>query len=230
MFGLFKKKKTSKEEILKQIDNAQDIGSMMAVLAKNGVISKPKDKYHNSFGQDITHLTKDGELPWGWIYANRDFIEPIEEQYRYFQGEYINAKKQEKGIRAVRSALKSFIVYMEDVERICASKGECFVEWSKISICNPAGMEKYREDLKKIEDNLDELIEKENLIKRLKPELLKIIKEEPGVVQSELYKRFDPQLKPEISNQLYLLSAHGAITREKSGRSYKLYVKDVNKK
>lgn len=224
LFNVFKKKKSSKEEILKQLDDAQDIGAMMRVLAENKIISKPKDKYHNSFGEDITHLTEDGELPWGWIYANRDFIEPIEKQYKYFLNEYINAKKQEKGIRAVRSALKSFIVYMEDVERICASKGECFVEWSKLSICNPAAMESYRNDLKKIEDNLDDLIEKEKLVKRLKPELLRMIKEEPGVVQSDLYKRFDASLKPEVSNQLYLMSAKGLIKREKSGRSYKLYI------
>lgn len=224
LFDVFKKKKPSKEDIRKQLNNAQDMSSMMAVLAKNGVISKPKDKNHNSFGQDITHLTKDGELPWGWIYANRDFIEPIEAQYKHFLNEYISAKKEEKGVKAVRSALKSFIVYMEDVERICASKGECFVEWSKLNVCNPAAMEDYRNDLKKIEDNLDELIEKEKLLKWLKPELLRMIKEEPGVVQSDLYKRFDTTLKPEVSNQLYLLYAKGLITREKSGRSYKLYI------
>lgn len=224
LFDVFKKKKSGKEDVLKQLDNAQDIGTMMSILAKNDVISKPIDKNHNSFGQDITHLTEDGELPWGWIYANRDFIKPIEEQYDYFMNEYINAKKQEKGIQVVRSALKSFIAYMEDMEKICASKGECFIEWSKISICNPATMESYRNDLKKIEDNLDDLIEKEKLVKWLRPELLRMIRNEPGVVQSDLYKRFDVSLKPEVSNQLYLLSAKGLITREKSGKSYKLYL------
>ena len=223
LFNVFKKKKPNKKEIRKQFDNAQDIGSMMAVLAKNGIISKPKDKYHNSFGEDITHLTEDGELPWGWIHANRDFIEPIEKNYSKFVNEYINARKQEKGIQAVRTALESLIAYAESVERVCASKGECFVVWSKLNICNEAGMESYRNELKKIEDNLGELIAKEKLVKQLKPELLRIIKAEPGVVQSDLYKRFDPSLKPEISNQLYLLSAKGLIIREKSGRSYMLY-------
>ena len=223
LFSVFKKKKPSAEEIRNQLDDAHDIGTMMSVLANNGVISKPKDKYHNSFGQNITHLTEDGELPWGWIYANRDFIEPIEEQYKYFLHEYINAKKQEKGVQVVRSALKSFILYMEDVERICASKGECFVVWSKLNVCNEAGMESYRNDLKKIEDSLEELLEKENLLKWLKPELLRIVQEEPGIYQPDIYKRFDASLKPEVSNQLYLLYAKGLITREKSGRSYKLY-------
>jgi hypothetical protein len=176
-------------------------------------------------GQQLDKLTADGQIPYGWFYANREFTKEVQSHYDYFLNEYINAKKEEKGIRAVRSALKSFIVYMEDVERICASKGECFVEWSKLSICNPTAMESYRNDLKEIEDNLEELIEKENLIKWLKSELLKIVQEEPGVYQPDIYKRFDVELKPEVSNQLYLLYAKGLITREKSGRSYKLYTK-----
>lgn len=176
--------------------------------------------------QIIENHTEERMFPSGWYYENRQFIKEIENLYDYFLNEYISAKKQEKGIRAVRSALKSFIVYMEDVERICASKGEYFVEWSKLSICNETSMESYRNDLKKIEDNLEELIEKENLIKWLKPELLKIVQEEPGIYQPDIYKRFDATLKPEVSNQLYLLYAKGLITREKSGRSYKLYPKN----
>ena len=176
-------------------------------------------------GQNLDKLTEDGEIPIGWYYANREFTRDVRDQYDYFLNEYINSKKEDKGIRAVRSALKSFIVYMEDMQRICASKGECFVAWSKLSICNEASMESYRNDLKKIEDNLEELIEKENLLKWLKPKLLNIVIENPGVLQSDIYKMFDAELKSEVSNQLYLLYANGLITREKSGRSYKLYIK-----
>ena len=163
-------------------------------------------------------------FPDGFFYENRHFLKEIEDHFHYFQDEYISAKKQEKGILAVRSALTSFIVYMEDVERICASKGETFVKWSKLKICNEVSMESYRNDLKKIEDNLEELIKKENLLNWLKPALLNIIIEEPGIYQPDIYKRFDAELKPEVSNQLYLLYANGFITREKSGRSYKLYI------
>lgn len=163
-------------------------------------------------------------FPSGWYYENRHFIKDIRGHFDYFQNEYISAKKEEKGILAVRYALASFVAFMEDVERICASKGETFVEWSKLVVCNPDSMEMYRNDLKKIEENLDALIEKENLINWLKPELLRMVREEPGVIQSDLYKRFDAELKPEVSNQLYLLYAKGLITREKSGRSYKLYI------
>lgn len=225
LFDVFKKKKATKEEITKQLDEAQDIGSMMVVLAQNGLISKPKDKYHNSFGQEITHLTEDGELPWGWIYANRDFTEPIEEQYRYLQDTYISAKKEDKGVRAVHAALKSFVTYMEDTKKLCESKGECFAEWSTLMVANDASIEMYRKDLVYMEENMDVLICKEKLVKQMKTDLLNIIKEEPGIVQADLYKRFDAELKGDVSSELYRLSASGVITREKSGRSYKLYLK-----
>ena len=175
-------------------------------------------------GQRLDKLDEDGQIPYGWYYENREFTKEFRDLYDYFLNEYINAKKQDKGIQAVRAALKSLVVYMEDVERICASKGECFVEWSKLVICDEVNMESRRNELKNIEDNLNELLEKEKLVKWLKAELLCIIEEEPGVVQSDLHKRFDPELKFEVSNQLYLLSAKGLITREKSGRSYKLYI------
>lgn len=162
--------------------------------------------------------------PPGWLYENRQFIKELEDNYHYFLDEYISAKQLDKGILAVRSALKSLVVYMEDVERICASKGGTFVKWSRLQICNEFSMESYRNKLKDIEDNLDSLIEKEKLVKWLKPELLRMIQEEPGVLQSDLKKRFDSALQPEVSNQLYLLNSKDLIRREKSGRSYKLYI------
>ena len=184
-----------------------------------------RNKAETKVSATKTENQEERMFPSGFFYENRHFLKEIEDNFHYFQDEYISAKKQEKGIQAVRVALKSFIVYMEDVERICASKGEPFVNWSKLSICNEASMESYRNDLKKIEDNLEELIKKENLLNWLKPELLNIIIEEPGIYQPDIYKRFDAELKPEVSNQLYLLYANGLITREKSGRSYKLYIK-----
>ena len=46
----------------------------------------------------------------------------------------------------------------------------------------------------------------------------------PGVVQSELYKQLPQYDKNEISNVLYWWEKDGKIRREKSGRSYALYV------
>ena len=55
--------------------------------------------------------------------------------------------------------------------------------------------------------------------------LVDAIRSCPGVLQKDLYKQFDPDLKDHISKVLYTLEHAGNITREKSGSSYKLYVR-----
>ena len=72
---------------------------------------------------------------------------------------------------------------------------------------------------------MDELLQQEKEIKKLRADLKKIIRAEPGVIQATLYKRFSPDMKPHISNELYLMEANGIIDRQKSGRSYALYMK-----
>lgn len=190
-----------------------------------GLFSFSKNKKERIIpGQRIDRLDANGELPYGWHYANRNFTQKLESKYRQFSHAYYSAKRESKGVLAEYSALKSLVLYMEDTQRLCYSMGECFAKWSSFSVADPSTIYELKQELNRLENNIDELIKKEQTIKKLKTDLLKIIKEEPGVVQSDLYKRFDPQLKFEISNQLYMLSASGTIVREKSGRSYKLYI------
>lgn len=176
-------------------------------------------------GQQIDRLDANGHIPYGWYYPNRFFTQEMKANYDYFLNRYIAAKKEEHGIIAVRNALRDFIRYMEDAKRVCEYRGECFVAWGELHIFDRLAVDGYKRDLQEIEENLQTLIEKERLIKWLRPELLRIIREEPGVVQSTIYKRFDPQLKFEVQNQLYFLYSHDVIVREKNGRSFSLYIK-----
>lgn len=182
-----------------------------------------KKKQTNYMDEDLNHLTPEGELPWGWFAANKKFTQRVESEYHRFSDEYAESKKQSP--LSEYAALKSLVLYMEDVKRICASKGECFVEWASVLVANPVVLDSCKERLQYLEENMDDLLKHEQMIKRLKTDLLHIITEEPGVIQSELYKRFDASMKNHISNELYMMETHGAIIREKSGRSYKLYVK-----
>ena len=181
------------------------------------------DRNRNSFGEDLSRLTKDGELPWGWHYANRDFTEKIKGECDYFSTRTYEARKE--GVTAYQVALKDLLQYREDVRLLCASKGECFEKWASEFINIPKVWEAEKEELRRIEENKDGLIKQENAIKNLRKDLISIIKSEPGVFQSDLYKRFDPSLKGAASNELYQMETHGVIVREKSGRSYKLYMK-----
>jgi hypothetical protein len=185
-----------------------------------GLFGKKASKTHQ---EDLSRLTKDGKLPWGWYSANRKFTEQIDNEYKSFSDALNDAKK--KSVLAEYGALKSLVMYMEDVKQLCASKGECFVEWASIVVANTDTISEYKERLRFLEDNMDALLAKEKMLRKLNADLKKIITEEPGVIQSDLYKRFDASMKAHISNELYQMEAHNVIIREKIGRSYKLYMK-----
>lgn len=53
--------------------------------------------------------------------------------------------------------------------------------------------------------------------------VLSFIRENPGVLQKDLYKHFDPDLKSHIQSILYTFEKNLEITREKSGNTYKLF-------
>ena len=176
-------------------------------------------------GQQIDRLDANGHIPYGWYSINYQFTQEMKANYDYFLNRYIAAKKEEQGIIAVRNALEDLITFMEDAKRVCEARGECFVAWGSKCIFNQYSMDDRKRELLEIEENLQALIEKENLIKWLRPQLLRIIREEPGVVQSSIYKRFSPELKSEVQDQLYFLYSHDVIVREKNGRSFSLYIK-----
>jgi len=53
-------------------------------------------------------------------------------------------------------------------------------------------------------------------------EVLPVVEKSPGIIQSDLYKRFPKFEKGQLSYALYFAAAHGKIVRIKKGRSYAL--------
>lgn len=200
LFDLFKKKST------KNTDQRSNNGSST-----------------NSFGQRMDRLTPEGELPYGWIYANNDFVKPTESDYRYISEEYYKA--QNADVLKKYATLKSLVVYMEDIKNKCIAKGECFRKWSEIVVANPETLLQLKTELAHMEEHMDELLQHEKKLTQLRSDLIKMIQAEPGLKQEQLYKRFAPDMKGSISNELYLMAADGIIKREKNGRSYALYMK-----
>jgi len=100
LFDLFKKKRTVKEVSFQ-------------ITAK--ATAPPPLDYKP---EPLDRLTSDGELPYGWIYANRDFVEKTEKAYSIFLDLWIEEKK--KGVMNEYSSLKTLVTYMEDTKKICA--------------------------------------------------------------------------------------------------------------
>lgn len=77
---------------------------------------KKKEPNHDM----LNNLDENGELPWGWIYANKDFLNKIENEYSYFLNSWCNALG--KSPKELRPALKSFVIYLKDCEKLCEKK------------------------------------------------------------------------------------------------------------
>ena len=106
----------------------------------------------NSFGEQLDRLTPDGELPWGWISANKQFTEKIQGEAQYFIDQWLSAEK--KGALEEYAALKSYLLYLDDAKRLCESQGECFAKWFSDIIASQKQIDKWTAKLKTIEEKI----------------------------------------------------------------------------
>lgn len=102
----------------------------------------------NSSAEQLDRLTEEGELPWGWLYRNKEFTEKINGEYSYFLNMWLESRT--KTPLEHYSALKSFVVYLEDAERLCKSKGECFEFWFYEILASKDYIQKRKAELEKL--------------------------------------------------------------------------------
>lgn len=147
--GLFnsKKKKNTKDEgllgfIKKNLKDPSDENVLKALEA----IAKPDD--------DLDHLTPEGELPWGWLSHTKEFRGTIENEYSYFLNNWISSRQKDVDPLRKYEALKSFVLYLEDVEKLCKSKGECFEFWFDEILTSPGYLEKRKQELHALENEI----------------------------------------------------------------------------
>ena len=102
----------------------------------------------NTFGDSFDRLTENGELPFGWVYRNKEFIGRIQGEYSYFLNLWLDSRTQPP--KEQYSALKSFVLYLEDAEKLCKSKGECFEFWFYEILASKDYVEKRKKELENL--------------------------------------------------------------------------------
>ena len=151
--GLFdKKKKRNEFDVLSgkglidfvraNLKNPTDANVLKAVQE----IAKPDT--------DQDHLTKDGNLPWGWHRLNKEFTDKIQSEYGFFMNEWLESKSAAPVKQY--GALKSFVLYMNDAQKLCYSKGECFAFWFD-GIVSPDYIKVRNDELTELELKFNEL-------------------------------------------------------------------------
>ncbi len=91
---------------------------------------------------------ENGELPWGWVTRNKAFCDKINGEYSHFLDAWLQSRR--KTHIEQYSALKSFVLYLEDAEKLCGSKGECFDFWFHEIIAPKEYIEKRKKELEEL--------------------------------------------------------------------------------
>lgn len=229
LFDFFLKKKPapcqehpkSKAEVMNELEQADSLGSIATVLAENNIISKPIDENHNTFGEDLQHLTPDGELPFGWVYYYQQFIGQQEKKIdTKWKSVYSATKTQEK--------LEAYEKYFDTVARVgavCKKTGECHYKWFCEYILDSDWYKTQVDDYEEFKVAAPDLIKRDTLLETLEHDIMNKLQECDGMLQSDFVKLFDPLIKKDVSDYLYNAERYGKIKRTKSGRSYILEIK-----
>lgn len=217
-FDLFKKRR--KEAVLNELEKADDLGSIAKILAENDLIS-PTDDAHNSFGDDLNHLTESGDLPFGWVAYNSEFTE---RQEKRIDSKW-NAVASASSASAKLSAFNEYFDTVSKVGKVCKRAGECHYKWFCEDIIDSRW---YNDQLAKYERFKAEapaLIRRDELLPTLEADVMRKLQDCHGILQSDFLKLFDPVIKKDISEFLYNAEKAGRIKRTKSGRSYIIELK-----
>ena len=187
------------------------------LFTETSPISKPLETV------DFEHLTKEGELPWGWIYRNKDFTDKINNEFSYFLKNWIDAKQ--KSPHELYEALKSFVLYLEDAAKLCKSKGECFEFWYNEILASKDYIDKRRSELIELSANRFKLQEIYDKKQNLFPTVIDLLKANDGILQSDFKQLFDEPYQIDVTNILYQLNKEGRLEKIKSGRTYILHLR-----
>ena len=188
--------------------------------------SVQQNQTFNSFGEPLNQLA-DGDLPWGWVTANRAFIDKIQNKYSYFLTQW-NTCNDHAPIERL-AILKSLLRYISDVQKLCASKDECYQLWCNEYLLSAKQLKKLQDEYKYLSENINTLQSdyqnKEKHMMTLNHDLYSFLLEHPGIMQKDIYNHFPYDIKSSITEILYDWDKNGKIERTKKGNSYIVNIK-----
>ena len=200
LFGLFSKKKQKRAKVTK--------------------------KNTNFAGERLDRLTSDGNLPFGWVTYNKSFIKLVEDENDRDLKRVFSYEEPVKKCEALRM----YLIGIEDKKKRYSRIGVCEGKYFEYYICESAQMENLKREYVHLKNNIKkeqkEYEERkryqEVILPNLTSRLIVLIKDNPGILQTDAYKYFDPEDKMHVSGILSNMEREGVIIRTKSGRTYSL--------
>lgn len=171
---------------------------------------------------DLNTVDSDNDLPWGWVTKNREFTDKINKEYSYFLNIWIESRN--KSPRELYSALKSFVQYLEDTQKLCKSKGKYFELWFNEYLTGRDYLTTRQKELSELSGKWIELQKEYELRQKVLPtlhdQMWTLLMTNQSMLQTDLYKHFDDCVKSDIQSILYTWDKSGKIIRTKNGRTY----------
>ena len=117
-------------------------------FSKKGAVKKETVKNVNSLGERLDRLTPEGELPFGWVSYNKDFIKQCESMLDNQLKNLYSAHSESEKITEYR---KYFDV-VNHIGEICKNKGECHYKWFEYYVISSPSYEELVKDYQKLKN------------------------------------------------------------------------------
>lgn len=173
----------------------------------------------HSFAHRYSEPRSDSEY---WTPDGQEFRRRITESLSYAYSDAEHASNLDLRIERLQRYLDLF----DESREVCRMRGRDFENWFDETYSHEHDFRRRAGEF------LDECIVQKNIadnggstsFDNLCDVIINIIREEDGILQRELGKRFDLSIREHIRTLLYKLDQIGAIKREKSGSSYELHL------
>lgn len=161
----------------------------------------------------------------------RNEIKPLEE----IMVNFAVASKEQKQVDDRIEVLKALVQSYYDLKSKCISLGPDYQEyfinmWEKChNSRNPefSYIERFEKELNDLQSKRDTLKSEEELHQKesggLEERVIAILRENSSMLQTDIYKNFDPIVQNDIQSILYFMAKDGRIAIEKSGRTYMIH-------
>lgn len=109
-----------------------------------------QEKRTNCVGESMDRLDANGNLPFGWVVHNQNYVQQIENDLQPFRQAILDAKTDVEKY----AALKSFVLFLEDGKKHYSEMGECIGKYFEEYICDSEETKQRRERFEAIKKKL----------------------------------------------------------------------------
>jgi hypothetical protein len=104
----------------------------------------------NSVGENLNHLTPEGDLPFGWMAYNKEIIDQMESELMTFR----NAVDDAVDPLDKYAAMKSYLLHLEAGKKHYSKINECAGKYFEEYICDTPYVDKIKKQFDALEKKL----------------------------------------------------------------------------